>query len=1385
MKLVVATLTAASFLLATPAAADLAKPGYPVIFIHGLASNADASWGAFRDYLVAGGWTFGGRPELLENGIVGFTNLPADFYTMSMSDWQGPAPSRSLTFEQQGLQVAAVIRRVLAVNPEAEKVILVGHSMGGLAARAYVQSLGQNHYAGDVAKIITIGTPHLGSDLLKVCVDSPSDSWVCEELNVLISTSAALTSLRPGSAELTALNQDAAAQLPSDIEYVVLAGYVDFPLLSIQGPHGDGIVTVDSQLFLATVSGIRRTLASYLLFKRSDCGRLVRPVLNVGLVGELHTCETRDASVQAGILKHLVTPSIAWVTQPPSAMIAGNSYSVSWKITRGTRIASTDARWDQIDPTRQDRCSSSTTPPCMTQNVAGAGSPGTFSASIVAPLVGSPAAYAVVVQAAVDGLTIWSPTVTSQVLPGSSAAISVSPGSASFGDVAVGSSRDLSFTISNSSGASLSGSVSVSGDFAVVSGSPYSIAAGNQSQVVIRFRPTTLGRTAINATFSGGGGTTRLLIGNGIAPGTLAQRLSVADRVWFDVQPATSPSLRSGSAMAFDGTRSQVLLFGGCTSSCGGPGSFLGDTWIWNGTTWVQQQPPHSPSPRYGHVMTYDSARGELVLFGGISAGSVVHDDTWVWNGSDWTQQNPATRPAAQYFAALAFDAPRAQAVLIGGVDQFGEAVTGTWVWTGSDWIQKSPSNAPSARYEPTMAYDSIRGHVVLFGGNGPRTGGYKADTWIWDGSNWNELNPAHSPPARAGHVMAADPIRGEIVLVGGDIGVNNFADDTWTWDGLDWTQRNIGAGPTPRLFAAMAFDQSSGQMVLFGGQTCAQCSSTWVRSSPFDFETVAIGNHRDLPLTISNTGNAPVAVTASVAAPFSVINGSSFTLAAGDSRQVALRFAPVAVGAISRNVSFGAAAGGVSATLYGVGGGVPSNLPLPVVATGVASTVRASEAALQGTIALSEINATAWFEWGTTTAYDQVTPARAIGTGTGLEVVAAALTGLTTGVAYHYRLVAQNTSGIRHGADQSFVTVDRRATLCAGPNALAVPTSQEGSFSESFTVLVTNCGAGTLSYSVSVNQPWLSVSPGNGTSTGETDVITVIASSSTSFAGAGYGTVTVTDLGTPGHQRQIPIVLTPPFTDQSLRARSSVIRAVHVSELRNRVNALRERFGLAAQLWTDSMLAPSMSIIQPQHMIELRSALAGAYSAAGAVAPNYSNVIEAGAVVRLTDVTELRSAVVALEGLSLEAVVPQALYAQPSDNSGTIPLPVNLQFGVIIGSFTTASVARRIDSTDVQLTLRETSGFSGCHNNNSLYVDILRTTDTTNGHDAAGAAVLPAPYGNAEFKTYTTRLIPEQNLVFFEPNRTYYVFVHSQCSGGRAEVMSDTSGLRFFGFIR
>lgn len=132
------------------------KPSYPVIFIHGI--NSDASmWGEFSSVLGSNGWSSGGVPRWNGSTVTGV--VPGDYYTLSFSN------NHELTFSKQGAELSKIISAVLAMNPAKNKVILVAHSMGGLAARAYLQSQAGVRYSdrNDVHELITIGTPHQGS----------------------------------------------------------------------------------------------------------------------------------------------------------------------------------------------------------------------------------------------------------------------------------------------------------------------------------------------------------------------------------------------------------------------------------------------------------------------------------------------------------------------------------------------------------------------------------------------------------------------------------------------------------------------------------------------------------------------------------------------------------------------------------------------------------------------------------------------------------------------------------------------------------------------------------------------------------------------------------------------------------------------------------------------------------------------------------------------------------------------------------------------------------------------------------------------------------------------------------------------------------------------
>ena len=106
------------------------------------------------------------------------------------------------------------------------------------------------------------------------------------------------------------------------------------------------------------------------------------------------------------------------------------------------------------------------------------------------------------------------------------------------------------------------------------------------------------------------------------------------------------------------------------------------------------------------------------------------------------------------------------------------------------------------------------------------------------------------------------------------------------------------------------------------------------------------------------------------------------------------------------------------------------------------------------------------------------------------------------------------------------------------------------------------------------------------------------------------------------------------PFTDDPIVPGVTPIRAIHFTELRQRIDALRDAAGLARVSWTDSVLRPGVTPVRLVHVLELRVALAAAYKAAGRAVPRWTDPSPTGGTtpVRAAHLTELRAAVVTLE---------------------------------------------------------------------------------------------------------------------------------------------------------
>ncbi len=297
---------------------------------------------------------------------------------------------------------------------------------------------------------------------------------------------------------------------------------------------------------------------------------------------------------------------------------------------------------------------------------------------------------------------------------------------------------------------------------------------------------------------------------------------------WAQFAPNTLPGRLGYAAMETDVT-GNVLMFGGRPFL---PSGFVTNrTWTFNGTHWTLRTPATSPPASWGSRLVLDTARNVVVLYGGyqISETYPPQDQTWEWNGTTWTQAFPVHTPAGLGWHGMSYDSLRNRVVVFGGIRQDQIDTGETWEYDGVDWTRITTVNSPGPRRGHGMCFHAGIGRTVLFGGIHAQTGGNDT-TWVYDGSDWSPrtiLGP--KPAARLGGNLVADSVRSVCVLTGGTTqSPLALAGDTWEFDGTLWVA--VPTAITARDGSAMAFDANQRLMILHGGMTATMLfdDSSW-----------------------------------------------------------------------------------------------------------------------------------------------------------------------------------------------------------------------------------------------------------------------------------------------------------------------------------------------------------------------------------------------------------------------------------------------------------------------------------------------------------------------------------------------------------------------------
>ena len=138
-----------------------------------------------------------------------------------------------------------------------------------------------------------------------------------------------------------------------------------------------------------------------------------------------------------------------------------------------------------------------------------------------------------------------------------------------------------------------------------------------------------------------------------------------------------------------------------------------------------------------------------------------------------------------------------------------------------------------------------------------------------------------------------------------------------------------------------------------------------------------------------------------------------------------------------------------------------------------------------------------------------------------------------------------------------------------------------------------------------------------------------------------GTATITVTATDTSGSNTAATQAFTVEvvrlaWTDDPIRPGVTAVKAIHFTELRSRIEWLRQAAGLQRFTWTDPVLTVGATRIGLVHLLDLRAALAEAFTGTSRAVPDWTDPAPVAGTtpVRAAHLMELRAAVMALESV-------------------------------------------------------------------------------------------------------------------------------------------------------
>lgn len=409
----------------------------------------------------------------------------------------------------------------------------------------------------------------------------------------------------------------------------------------------------------------------------------------------------------------------------------------------------------------------------------------------------------------------------------------------------------------------------------------------------------------------------------------------------------------------------------------------------------------------------------------------------------------------------------------------------------------------------------------------------------------------------------------------------DGVAPDQASGDGIysnDWTPTSAGT-------FTLAFPDGDNVTVTVSGSLPA--TKIDVTPSERNFGNVIVGETEDRTFTVKNVGGGTLSGNASTSSPFSIVSGGSYSLAGGDSQTVTVRFSPTSAVTSNGSVTF-TGAGSVSRTVTGTG--VTANFILTASKSGSGS----------GTVTATGINCGSDCK-------------QAYSSGSSVTLTASPSGG---------SVFSGWSGGGCSGTGNCTVTMSADTTVTASFNlssdTFTLDTTVTGSASGTVTSSPAgiNCGSdcsGVYAVNTSVT---LTATAGSG-------------GSFKGWSGACSGTSTTCSVFMSA-AKSAKATFSKTYTDDPITSQSTLIKASHITELRQAINTLRSNNGLSSFSFTDSTLTAGSTQIKAVHITELRTVLNGVYDAQSKTKPTYTDpTITAGqTMIKKAHIAEIRQAV-------------------------------------------------------------------------------------------------------------------------------------------------------------